>query len=109
MPHPFRLAAFVLLAALCGVGVGAAATGGPQPREETLAQSVCRLIESSAHLQGLPVVFLTRLIWQESSFQPGAVSPAGAQGIAQFMPGTASDRGLANPFDPEEAIPKAAA
>ncbi len=108
MPNPFRLAAFALLAALC-VGGAAAATGAGAPKEETLAQSVCRLIESSAQLHGLPVVFLTRLIWQESSFQPGAVSPAGAQGIAQFMPGTASDQGLANPFDPEEAIPKAAA
>ena len=36
------------------------------------------------------------------------VSPAGAQGIAQFMPGTARERGLADPFDPEQAIPKAA-
>jgi Transglycosylase SLT domain/SPOR domain len=56
----------------------------------------------------LPVAFLTRLIWQESSFRPNAVSPAGAQGIAQFMPRTADERGLANPFDPEEAIPKSA-
>jgi hypothetical protein len=93
--------------------VGALAEPGQEsaarPKEETLAQSVCRLIESSAQLQGLPVAFLTRLIWQESSFQPSVTSPAGAQGIAQFMPGTASERGLANPFDPEEAIPKAAA
>ena len=36
------------------------------------------------------------------------MSPAGARGIAQFMPGTASARGLADPFDPESAIPKAA-
>ena len=56
----------------------------------------------------LPVEFLTRLIWRESSFRAGAVSPAGAQGIAQFMPGTAQERGLADPFDPEQAIPKAA-
>jgi hypothetical protein len=70
---------------------------------------VCRLIESAAQAQNLPVVFLTRLIWQESSFRPYAISPAGAQGIAQFMPHTADERGLADPFDPEEAIPKAAA
>src|SRR5205814_6611619 len=38
----------------------------------------------------------------------GAVSPKGAEGIAQFMPGTAAERGLANPFDPEQAIPHAA-
>ena len=75
---------------------------------ETVEQSICRLIEASARDQGLPVGFFTRLIWQESSFQPGAISPAGAQGIAQFMPRTAGERGLANPFDPEQAIPKSA-
>src|SRR6202008_1247804 len=38
------------------------------------------------------------------NFNPFAVSPAGAQGIAQFMPGTAAARGLDNPFDAEQAI-----
>jgi hypothetical protein len=37
-----------------------------------------------------------------------AVSPVGAQGVAQFMPGTARERGLTDPFDPEQAIPHAA-
>jgi soluble lytic murein transglycosylase-like protein len=40
----------------------------------------------------------------ESRFDPGAVSPAGAQGIAQFIPSTAASYGLRNPFDPEAAI-----
>ena len=66
------------------------------------------MIETAAAQQGLPPAFLTRLIWQESSFRPHVVSGAGAQGIAQFMPGTAGERGLADPFDPEQAIPKAA-
>ena len=76
--------------------------------EENVVGSICSLIDSSARAQGLPVGFLTRLIWQESNFQTDAVSPAGARGIAQFMPATAGARGLANPFDPEAAIPKAA-
>ena len=75
---------------------------------EPLDRTVCRLIEHAARENRLPVGFLTRLIWRESSFRAGAVSPAGAQGIAQFMPGTAQERGLADPFDPEQAIPKAA-
>jgi Transglycosylase SLT domain/D-alanyl-D-alanine carboxypeptidase len=40
----------------------------------------------------------------ESGFDPNARSPAGAQGIAQFMPGTAAAMGLDNPFDPVAAI-----
>jgi soluble lytic murein transglycosylase-like protein len=40
----------------------------------------------------------------ESGFNPRAVSPAGALGIAQFMPGTARSYGLRDPFDPIAAI-----
>ena len=65
---------------------------------------LCGTITASATANGLPIGFFTRLIWQESSLRANATSPAGAQGIAQFMPGTAADRGLANPFDPETAI-----
>ena len=75
---------------------------------ESLDQSVCRTIERSAQAAHLPVEFLTRVIWRESSFRAGVVSRAGAEGIAQFMPTTAQARGLADPFDPEQAIPKAA-
>ena len=90
-----------LLAALCLLAA-------PARADESVLTSVCRLIESSARAEMLPVDFLTKLIWRESAFRADAVSPKGAQGIAQFMPGTASERGLADPFDPEEAIPHAA-
>jgi hypothetical protein len=79
-----------------------------QPAMEPLDHAVCRLIERAAQANHLPVGFVTRLIWRESSFRAHVVSPAGAQGIAQFMPGTAQEHGLADPFDPEAAIPKAA-
>jgi hypothetical protein len=47
---------------------------------------------------------LAAQLMAESGFNPSAVSPAGAQGIAQFMPGTAASYGLPNPFDPVAAI-----
>src|SRR5580700_5934798 len=97
-----------LLAMLYGSFALAGSENAAMGKVESIETSACRLIESSARTQSLPVAFLTRLIWQESSFRPSAISPAGAQGIAQFMPKTADERGLANPFDPEEAIPKSA-
>ncbi len=86
----------------------AAAPAWAQAGGESLEQSICRLVDGAAKAQNLPVGLFTRLIWQESSFRPRATSPVGAQGIAQFMPGTARERGLADPFDPEQAIPAAA-
>ncbi len=71
-------------------------------------EEICRTIEEAAAENGLPVSFFTRLIWQESRFDPHALSPKGAQGIAQFMPGTANWRGLVDPFHPVEALRKSA-
>jgi hypothetical protein len=71
-------------------------------------ERVCELIANNADANGVPRDFLARLIWKESRFDPNAVSPVGAEGIAQFMPGTASLRGLADPFDIEQAIPASA-
>ncbi len=56
---------------------------------------------------GVPPMVLAALLRQESGFNPRAVSRAGAQGIAQFMPGTARGMGLRDPFDPHAAIPAA--
>lgn len=72
------------------------------------ASDFCPVIEQEARENGLPVGFFTRLIWQESRFDPGAISPVGAEGVAQFMPGTASSRGLRNPFEPIEALRESA-
>jgi Transglycosylase SLT domain/SPOR domain len=65
---------------------------------------ICDVLAAAATENDLPVDFFARLIWQESRFDPTAVSRAGAQGVAQFMPATASARGLADPFDPIQAI-----
>jgi hypothetical protein len=102
-PRALRCAALAL--ALLAAPARAAPSEGAT---ETVEQALCRLIDDSAKARGLPVPFLTRLIWRESSFRVGVVSPAGAQGVAQFMPGTARERGLTDPFDPEQAIPHAA-
>jgi hypothetical protein len=72
------------------------------------SEQICQTIELAAHENELPVEFLTHLIWQESRFNARAVSRAGAQGVAQFMPKTATWRGLENPFDPIPAILKSA-
>jgi hypothetical protein len=91
------------------VGEGPVPAAGPAgAATESVHEALCRLIGTAAHQHGVPADFLTNLIWRESSFRPGAVSRAGAQGVAQFMPGTAAERGLADPFDPEQAIPHAA-
>jgi hypothetical protein len=68
------------------------------------ADDICRAVEEGAAENGLPVEFFARVIWQESRFNARAVSRAGAQGIAQFMPRTADWHGLADPFDPIESL-----
>lgn len=83
-------------------------SAAPEPASSGIEAALCRLIDDAAAAQSVPPAFLTRLIFQESSFRSGVTSPAGAQGVAQFMPGTARERGLLDPFDPEQAVPKAA-
>jgi hypothetical protein len=61
------------------------------------------LISSAAKWNVSPALLAAQLM-AESNFNPFAVSPAGAEGIAQFMPGTAASYDLADPFDPVEAI-----
>src|SRR5687768_1961766 len=91
-----------------------AAEHSPPPVKPTEAQnSICMLLESAARTNGLPVEFFARVIWQESRFRADAVGPLTrsgrrAQGIAQFMPGTAAERNLLYPFDPIQALPKSA-
>lgn len=80
----------------------------PLPPSSGIQDALCGLIDRAAEEHSVPAAFLTRLIFQESSFRPHVTSPAGAQGVAQFMPGTARERGLLDPFDPEQAVPKAA-
>jgi soluble lytic murein transglycosylase-like protein len=66
-------------------------------------------VVDAARANRLPPAFLAATLLQESGFAPDAMSPAGAVGIAQFMVSTALAHGVANPWDPDEAIDGAAA
>lgn len=68
-------------------------------------ETLCYTLASVAQENGLPTGFFARLIWQESKFDQRIVSRAGAQGVAQFMPEVAAERGLLNPFDALAALP----
>jgi hypothetical protein len=98
------LAALSLALALsCG------AKAAPDPETaKTIQHLLCRMVDGAAAANGIPAAFLTRLLWQESRFRSEATSPKGAEGVAQFMPQTAAERGLADPRDPSQAIDHAA-
>jgi transglycosylase-like protein with SLT domain/sporulation related protein len=92
---------------------------GSEPKDTPTAtdagtrESICLMLEAAARTNDLPLEFFARVIWQESRFQSNAVGPMTrrgqrAEGIAQFMPGTASERRLLDPFDPVQALPKSA-
>jgi hypothetical protein len=86
---------------------------GNEARDNDTREAICLMIESAAKANDLPLEFFARVIWQESRFQSDAVGPMTrsgqrAQGIAQFMPGTAGERRLLDPFDPVQALPKSA-
>jgi hypothetical protein len=76
--------------------------------EAAARPDVCTTLVAAARDNELPPAFLARLIWQESGFDPQSVSHAGAVGIAQFMPQTAREIGLNDPYDPAEALPASA-
>lgn len=87
---------------LGGDGADAARTGGGLP-SFVPAQFREAIIESASR-NGVSAALLAAQLLAESDFNPNAASPAGAQGIAQFMPATAGAYGLDDPFDPDAAI-----
>jgi soluble lytic murein transglycosylase-like protein len=111
--HAFRLVVALSILMLATPLRVLAQPDVPPERAPDLSASICSLIETAARQNALPTDFFARVIWQESRFQPDVVGPvtrstARAQGIAQFMPATAAERRLLDPFNPVEALPKSA-
>ena len=73
-------------------------------RTEHFVHDTCNAIEVFSKRHGLDTGFFARLIWQESRFDPNALSHANARGIAQFIPSTARLRGLKDPYNPADAL-----
>jgi len=91
-------------------GTGGAASGGDGSFAGTASlpsfvppRFRAPLLRAAAHWN-VSAALLAAQLMAESNFNPFAVSPAGAQGIAQFIPSTAAAYGLRNPFDPTEAM-----
>jgi hypothetical protein len=89
--------------ALSGAGEEAAA-GGATTMPSFVPSRFRDPLVAAATRWNVSVALLAAQLMAESNFNPFAVSPAGAQGIAQFMPGTAAAYGLSDPFDPVAAI-----
>jgi Transglycosylase SLT domain/D-alanyl-D-alanine carboxypeptidase len=86
------------------VGYGGGSGDGDSAAPSFVPARFHDAIVRAAQRWNVGAALLSAQIYAESNFNPFAQSPAGAQGIAQFMPGTAQSMGLENPFDPEQAI-----
>jgi hypothetical protein len=87
---------------------GEADNSASEPKPADAMEAFCHTLKEAAEASEIPVAFFARLLWQESRFRSDEVSHAGAQGVAQFMPETAADVGLDDPFDPLKALPASA-
>ena len=86
----------MLVVAVCPL---ASAQGPPAPREYAT-----RCVEYYAHIYQVPVELVESVIDVESNWNPYAVSPKGAVGLMQLMPGTAFKFGVRNRFQVEENV-----
>jgi transglycosylase-like protein with SLT domain len=107
----FRLVSVLLVLLVSAPSRASAQTTAPTVQAFDPNSPICQMIHSAARANALPVDFFARLIWVESRFRPDEIGPSTrtgerAQGIAQFMPGTAMERFLSEPFNPVEALPK---
>lgn len=78
-------------------GAGATANG-------SVPASYTAAIDAAGQRYGVDPDLLQSVIQQESGFNPYATSAAGAQGLMQLMPSTASSLGVTDPYDPYQSI-----
>ena len=97
---------FTLNAGTASVGFGGARDDGQVSRtlQSFVPERFAAPIARAAQRWSVAGALLAAQLYKESNFNPFARSPAGAQGIAQFMPGTARAYGLDDPFDAARAI-----
>src|SRR3954464_13190605 len=98
---------FTLNAGAASVGFGGAGSAdgdGARTLQSFVPARFAPAIARAARRWSVAGTLLAAQLYKESNFNPFARSPAGAEGIAQFMPGTARAMGLTDPFDAERAI-----
>jgi soluble lytic murein transglycosylase-like protein len=111
-PGPVPIATGAVSAQASPGGFAAALASAGSPAGAASAQATTgaasgqydALIEQAAARNGIEPALLHGLIQQESGFDPNSTSSAGAAGLTQLMPGTASSLGVANPLNPAESI-----
>ena len=108
---PVLLLLSLLVVVLAGAGGSSAAAcvatayNAEPVKAGTIPNGWAPLVEKAASDSGVPSAVLAAQLETESGWNPQAVSPAGAQGLSQFIPGTwASYGGGKDPFDPAAAI-----
>ncbi len=77
---------------------------GDDPRLAPLSQPFGEAVAEAAERHGLDPKLLHALVMTESAYRPDAISPAGAAGLTQLMPGTALELAVKNRFDPAENL-----
>lgn len=82
----------------------AGAPGSTAAGQAAVPAEYAPLVAQAAATQQVAPAWLAAVLQTESSWNPQATSPAGAQGLAQLLPGTAAQLGVTDPFDPGQSI-----